>query len=343
MQTALIVGVAGTVLSDAEKAFLQEVRPAGLILFTRNFEAHDQIRALVTDVRDAVGAEDFLVLIDQEGGRVQRLRPPLARALPPGAAYGRLYARDPEAGIEAAFAVSRLLAADLKALGIDTNCVPVLDLPVPGADAVIGDRAYATTIEPVVRLGLAVAEGHMAGGMLPIIKHIPGHGRANCDSHLALPLVTESRETLSATDFAPFKALAGLPAAMSAHVVYTALDPDAPASISAKVTSDVIRGEIGFDGLLMSDDLSMHALSGTMRERAERVVASGSDLVLHCNGDMAEMQEAAAGTPPLADRALARFKAAAAVVNHDEPFDSAAAEAHLARVLAIAADRAESV
>lgn len=343
MRTALIVGVAGTCLTDAERAFLREVRPAGLILFTRNLASHDQIRALNAAAREAVGTADLLVLIDQEGGRVQRLRPPLGRALPPGAAYGRLFQRDPAAAEAAAFAVSRLLAEDLKALGIDTNCVPVLDLPVAGADAVISDRAYGTTIEPVVRLGRAVAEGHMAGGVLPIIKHIPGHGRATCDSHLALPVVSESREILSATDFAPFKALSGMPAAMTAHVVFSAIDPDAPASTSAIVTRDVIRGEIGFDGLLMSDDLSMQALSGSMCERAERVIAAGSDLVLHCNGDMAEMQAAAAGSPQLAGRSLARFEAALNVVNASQPFDSAAAEVHLMHVLAIAADGAESV
>jgi beta-N-acetylhexosaminidase len=343
MRTALIVGVAGTVLSEAEAAFLRDVRPAGFILFARNLESHAQIRALNSAVRDAVGSSDVLVLIDQEGGRVQRLRPPLARALPPGAAYGRLFARDPARAEAAAFAVSRLLADDLKALGIDTNCVPVLDLPVAGADAVISDRAYGATMEPVVRLGRAVAEGHMAGGVLPVIKHIPGHGRATCDSHLALPVVTESRATLEATDFAPFKALADMPAAMSAHVVYSAIDPDAPASTSALVTSEIIRGDIGFDGLLMSDDLSMQALSGSMRERAERVIAAGSDLVLHCNGDMAEMQAAAAGSPPLAGQAQERFAKALKVVNAAKPYDAGAAEAHLAHVLAIAADGAESV
>jgi len=343
MRTALITGVAGCALTPQEVAFLREVRPVGLILFTRNLTAHEQIRALVEGVREAVGASELLVLIDQEGGRVQRLRPPLARALPPAAAFARLYERDPAEGTAAAFAVARLLAEDLTALGINTNCVPVLDLPASGSHAVIGDRAYGTCPDQVIRLGRAVAEGMMAGGMLPVAKHIPGHGRAMKDSHLALPVVTASHAELSATDFVPFKALAALPAAMTAHVVFTAIDPSTPASTSALVTREVIRGEIGFDGLLMSDDLSMRALSGGMRERAERVIAAGSDLVLHCNGDLAEMEAAAAGTPALEGAALRRFDTACAVLNGRKPFAAAAAEAQLARVLAIAADGAESV
>ncbi len=343
MRTALIVGVAGGALTPSETAFLKEVRPAGIILFARNLQSHAQIRALSEAAHDAVATRDLLVLIDQEGGRVQRLRPPLGRALPPAAAYGLAYARDPAAAREAAFAVARLLAADLKTLGINTNCAPVLDLPVAGAHAIIGDRAYATEIEPVVALARAVAEGHMAGGVLPVIKHIPGHGRATKDSHLALPVVSESRQELSARDFAPFKALNALPAAMTAHVVFAAIDPQAPASTSAIVTREIIRGEIGFDGLLMSDDLSMQALSGGLRERAERVIAAGSDLALHCNGDLGEMRAAAAGVPALSGRALARFKAALSVLNADAPFDAAAAERYLARILAIAAGSAESV
>jgi beta-N-acetylhexosaminidase len=344
MRTALIVGVAGGALTPPETAFLKEVRPAGIILFARNLQTHAQIRALIAAAHDAVGTQDLLVLIDQEGGRVQRLRPPLGRALPPAAAYGLAYARDPTGATEAAFAVARLLAADLKALGINTNCAPVLDLPVPGSHAIIGDRAYAEQAEPVIALARAVAEGHMAGGVLPVIKHIPGHGRATKDSHLALPVVGESRKELAATDFAPFKALNAMPAAMTAHVVFSAIDAEAPASTSAIVTREIIRGEIGFDGLLMSDDLSMQALSGDLRERAERVIAAGSDLVLHCNGDLAEMRGVAAGAPALAERALARFQAALNVLNAAAaPFDAAAAERHLARILAIAAGSAESV
>jgi beta-N-acetylhexosaminidase len=341
MRTALITGLAGPALKPAEAAFLREARPAGIILFGRNLASHDQIRALIADARDAVGAEDTLVLIDQEGGRVQRLRPPLGRALPPGAAYGLLYQRDKAQAVKAAFDVARLMAHDLSALGINTNCAPVLDLPVLGAHDIIGDRAFGRTPEQVVALAGAVAEGHLAGGVLPVIKHIPGHGRATSDSHVALPVVSEPREVLSKTDFAPFKALSGLPVAMTAHMVFRSLDPDAPASTSEIVTREVIRGEIGFDGLLMSDDLTMRALSGSMRQRAERVIAAGSDLVLHCTGDMGEMREAAAGSPVLSGPALRRFEAAARHIGAARPFDSGPAEAALARVLAAAG--AESV
>jgi beta-N-acetylhexosaminidase len=343
MRTALITGLSGQVLTAREKSFLGATRPIGIILFARNLASHDQIRALIADAHEAVGTADLLVLIDQEGGRVQRLRPPLGRALPPGAAYGRLYEHDPEAACAAAFAVARLLADDLKALAINTDCAPVADLPVAGSHEIIGDRAYGTTPEQVIRLAGAVAEGLMAGGVLPVIKHIPGHGRATKDSHLALPVVCEPRSLLSATDFAPFRALNSIPVAMTAHVVFRDIDADQPASTSAKVTREIIRGEIGFDGLLMSDDLTMRALAGSMRSRAERVIAAGSDVVLHCNGDLAEMQEAAAGSPPLAGEALRRFERTLKVLNTAKPYDRGAAEGHLARVLALAADRAESV
>lgn len=343
MRSALITGVAATALSPQEANFLRDTRPAGLILFARNLVDHEQIRALIAAVREAVGTDKLLVLIDQEGGRVQRLRPPLGRALPPAAAYGRLFARDPAQATAAAFAVARLLAEDLKAININTDCAPVLDLPVTGSHAVIGNRAYGTSIDQVVRLGRAVAEGFMAGGVLPVIKHIPGHGRATKDSHLALPIITESREELAASDFAPFKALNTMPAGMTAHIIYRDIDPDAPASTSPIVTRDVIRGEIGFDGLLMSDDLSMKALSGGMRQRSEAIIAAGSDIVLHCNGDLREMRLAAAGVPALQGRSLQRFDAALSVLDARQPCDITAAEAHLARVLTAAADNAESV
>jgi beta-N-acetylhexosaminidase len=343
MRTALITGVAGVALAPREVAFLREVRPAGLILFTRNLQSHAQIRALIDAVHDVVGSDELLVLIDQEGGRVQRLRPPLGRKLPPAAAFGRIFGRDPAGAAAAAYAVARLLAQDLKALGINTNCAPVVDLPVAGSHEIIGDRAYGPEPAQVIALAKAVAEGLMAGGVLPVIKHIPGHGRAMADSHLALPVVTESRAELSATDFAPFKALARMPAAMTAHVVFRSIDPDEPASTSAIVTREIIRGEIGFDGLLMSDDLSMKALSGDMRTRAQRVIAAGSDVALHCNGDLSEMQPAAAGVPALSGRSRERFSAALAVMTKAQPFDSVAAEAVLGGVLTAAADGAESV
>lgn len=343
MRARLIAGLSGEDLTPGERAFLRDARPCGIILFSRNCQSQAQIGRLSASARDACGADDLLVLIDQEGGRVQRLRPPLGRLLPPAAAYGALYATQPEEARRMARGVANLLAQDLAALGIDTICAPVLDVPVPGSHGVIGDRAYGAAPEQVASLGRAVAEGLMAGGALPVIKHIPGHGRAMADSHFDLPVVTASKAELTANDFAPFKALAQMPAAMTAHVVFTAVDPDAPASTSSRVTHEIIRGEIGFDGLLLSDDLSMRALKGSMRERAEAVIRAGSDVALHCNGDLAEMRDAAEGAPPLEGLPLRRFEAARAAMARSGVCDATQAEADLALLLAIGAKHAESV
>jgi beta-N-acetylhexosaminidase len=321
MTASLIVGLSGVIMTDDERRFYRDVRPAGLILFRRNVFDRGQFERLVDDVREAVGREDFLVLIDQEGGRVQRLKPPIARALPAAAAYAELYARDPEAAKRAAFAVARLTGEELRAYGITMNCAPVADLPVEGAHEIISDRAYGSNVAQVVALARAVAEGYLAGGVVPVVKHIPGHGRATADSHLSLPVVSTPHATLSETDFAPFKVLADLPAAMTAHVVYSAIDAENPASTSAIVTNDVIRSEIGFHNLLLSDDLSMKALSGPMRARSEAVIAAGSDLALHCNGDLDEMRAAAEGVPALGGRAAERFAAACACVSRSDPYD----------------------
>lgn len=310
MANAFITGVAGEALSPAEASFLRSSLPVGFILFARNCISHEQIRRLVGDVREAVGADDFLVLIDQEGGRVQRLRPPLGRALPAADAYARLYAEDTALAQEAAFHAARLLADDLNALGINTDCAPVLDVPVPGAHDVIGDRAYGREPLQIAALGRAVADGFMAGGVLPVIKHIPGHGRATADSHYQLPVVTETHAVLSETDFAPFKALRDMPVAMTAHVVFTAIDDAQPASTSKRVTQDVIRGEIGFDGLLMSDDIGMEALSGTPADRARAAIDAGNDLVLHCSGKKDEMEAIATAIPPLSDKGRERLRRA---------------------------------
>ncbi len=343
MTAALIVGLSGTALTADERRFLKDVQPAGLILFSRNCETRGQIKALVQDARATAGNGPMLVLIDQEGGRVQRLRPPLGRVLPPGQAYAGLYAADPEAAKSAAFQVARLVAAELKDYGIDTNCAPVLDVPVPGAHDIIGDRAYGTAPEGIAVLAREVARGYMSGGVLPVIKHIPGHGRATADSHLELPVVRETRDVLSASDFAPFRVLNTMPAAMTAHVVFSAIDASAPASTSETVTREVIRGEIGFDGLLMSDDLSMKALSGTIRSRAESVIRAGSDLALHCNGDFSEMCAAAEGVPQLAAKASARFKRAHSVTTRLEEFDESEALWLLAEMLRPQAHSSESV
>ncbi len=343
MRSALITGLSGTHLTDAERAFLRDVRPLGIILFARNCLALDDIKLLVADAKSAIGSDDVLVLIDQEGGRVQRLRPPLGRALPPAAAYARLYVTDPGAAKAHARSAAHLVARDLRDLGINTNCAPVLDVPVPGAHDIIGDRAYGATPDDVADLAGAVAEGLLAGGVLPVIKHIPGHGRATADSHLDLPVVTTSRAELSRTDFAAFKPLASMPTAMTAHVVFKTIDPDQPASTSAIVTADVIRREIGFDGLLMSDDLSMKALTGSIRQRAEAVIAAGSDVALHCNGEFAEMLDAAAGVPVLAGLALRRAESALALLKRQEPLEIAAAELSLAEVISLHSRASESV
>jgi beta-N-acetylhexosaminidase len=335
MRAALITGLSGSHLTEAEASFLREARPAGLILFTRNCARPDQVRRLVGDARAAIGAGDMLVLIDQEGGRVARLRPPNWRLLPPATSYAALYESDPAAALAAAEQAARLTADDLTGLGINTNCAPVLDVPAAGTHAIIADRAFGPTPDRVTALGRAVASGHLAGGVLPVVKHIPGHGRAQVDSHLELPVVDASRAELEATDFAPFRALSDLPLAMTAHVVYAAIDPGAPASTSAIVTRDVIRAHIGFDGLLMSDDLSMRALAGPVRERAAAVVRAGSDIALHCNGSLPEMEAAAAGAGRLEGRALQRLERATALLGRNDGFDRRVAEAAIARLLAL--------
>ena len=335
MPNAFITGLAGLDLLPAERSFLAATRPAGIILFARNCQSHDQIRRLVGDSRNAIGSDHALVLIDQEGGRVQRLPPPLGRALPAAALYGALYAADADGACSAAFLASRQTAADLTALGINTNCAPVLDVPVTGSHNVIGNRAYSAATEQVAALGAAVAGGLMAGGVLPVMKHIPGHGRGTADSHHALPVVDTPCDVLEATDFAPFRALAHLPAAMTAHVRYSGIDAEHPATTSAAVIDEVIRRSIGFDGLLMSDDISMKALSGSVGESAAAALAAGCDLVLHCNGVLAEMEAVAANIPRLEGRARARLDAALAVLQRSEPFEQQVAEAAIARVLSV--------
>jgi beta-N-acetylhexosaminidase len=336
MLSAFTIGLAGTELAPEEAAFLRYARPCGVILFARNAADPDQLRRLTDAVNAAVG-EEILILIDQEGGRVQRLRPPHWRALPAAAAYCKAYADDLQKAAQAARAAARLTAAELRAVGINTNCAPLLDVPAPDCHGVIGDRAYAAAPQRVATLGAAVAEGLMAGGVLPVMKHMPGHGRAVADSHFDLPVVTASREQLETWDFLPFRALAALPAAMTAHVVFTAFDRHAPASISPQVTQEAIRGAIGFDGLLMSDDLGMKALSGGVAERAAAVLAAGSDVVLACNGGLAESESVAAVAPALQGAALARYERARAVLRQQQPFDVAVAEACVAEVLRAAA------
>jgi beta-N-acetylhexosaminidase len=329
---AFITGLAGPRLTPDERSFLRDADPWGLILFKRNVEDATQITALVDSFREILGRR-APVLIDQEGGRVQRLGPPHWPAYPPGAFYGALYDLDREAGLNAARLGARLIAADLNALGIDVDCLPVADVLVPGADPVIGDRAYGDTPDKVAAIAGAVASALMAGGVLPVVKHIPGHGRATADSHQRLPVLQTDRRTLEATDFAPFRALKDLPLAMTAHVVFTAIDPLAPATTSAAMI-DVIRVAIGYDGILMSDDIAMGALTGSISARARAAIAAGCDIVLHCNGKFDEMQAVASVVPVLSGEAERRAERALAARRDPEPFDQTAARTAFSELVA---------
>ncbi len=326
---AFIAGVSGTELNAAEREFIRTERPWGFILFKRNVETPQQISLLVQELRKTLGVADAPVLIDQEGGRVQRLGPPHWPAYPPGALFGALFDLDRALGLSAARLSARLIAADLGDLGISVDCLPLADVPVPGADAVIGNRAYGTEPEKVAAIARAVTEGLEQGGILPVLKHIPGHGRATADSHIGLPVVDTSKKELERTDFAAFQPLADLPMAMTAHVVFSALDPVHPATTSATIIEQVIRGVIGFQGLLMSDDVSMNALAGSIAERTRAIFSAGCDIVLHCNGKLEEMREVAAETPELSGKALDRARRALASRRTPQPFDRAAARADL--------------
>lgn len=320
---AVVLGCAGEVLSPDESQFFSDADPVGFILFRRNCVSPAQVRRLVEALRGSVGRADAPVLIDQEGGRVVRLRPPYWRRYPSAAQIAAL--PDPFAG-EAARLGARLIADDLAGSDITIDCLPVLDLRVDGADQVIGDRAYGSDPERVVRLAVAVCDGLLEGGVLPVVKHIPGHGRARVDSHYACPMVEAAHEVLSATDFAPFRALATMPWAMTAHIVYRAIDRAAPATFSRTVIGEIIRGEIGFDGVLISDDLSMRALGGRLGERAARALAAGCDLVLHCNGDRDEMAEVVAAASAITEEAAARLMCAETMRRQPVDFDRTEAE-----------------
>lgn len=305
---AVIFGCGGTELSAAERAFFGEADPWGFILFARNVESPGQLRRLTAGLRESVG-RDAPILVDQEGGRVQRLRPPHWRDwLPALDEAERLPA---EARARGLYLRARLIAGELRDAGIDVNCAPVLDLARSETHAVIRNRCLGGDPDEVAALGRAIAEGLLAGGVLPVVKHMPGQGRAGLDSHHDLPEVTADRAALEA-DFAPFRALRDLPLAMTAHVVYRALDPGAPATQSAAVVR-LMREDLGFDGLLMTDDLSMKALRGDFGDRARASLAAGCDVVLHCNGDPGEMAAVADAVPALAGRSAARAEAALAL------------------------------
>jgi len=331
--SAAIYGCAGLGLLPEERDFFAESQPWGFILFQRNCETAEQIRALTDELRQTVG-RDAPILIDQEGGRVQRLKPPRWRAAPSGAVFGALFEKDAARGKESLSVNCRLLAAELTGLGINVDCLPVLDVPVPGAHDVIGDRAFGRDPNAIAELGRVACTALMQGGVLPVIKHMPGHGRAKVDSHHLLPLVDAPRAELEAVDFLPFRLLRDMPLGMSAHVVYSAIDPERPATLSPIVITEIIRGYIGFDGLLMTDDLSMKALSGDCGTRARDALKAGCDLVLHCNGDRTEMEAVAAEAPALSGAAAVRAEAALARLASPAPFDVAAGMARLSAMLA---------
>ncbi|MCF6322212.1 MAG: beta-N-acetylhexosaminidase, partial [Rhizobiaceae bacterium] len=309
---AFIAGCTGTELSEEEVAFFREEQPWGFILFARNIEERQQVQRLTRQMRECVGRADAPILIDEEGGRVQRLRPPQWNSYPPGRKLGDLFVRDNTKGRRAAWLQARLIAHDLDEIGINVDCLPVLDVPVEGAHDAIGDRAYSLDPDVVGEIGKVVCEGLLAGGVLPIVKHMPGHGRAFCDSHFDLPRVDIDLETLLESDFKPFKHLNDAGMAMSAHIVFEAIDGDNPTTTSARLIEEIIRGKIGFDGLLMSDDISMQALCGDYSKRTKSTFAAGCDIVLHCNGLMEEMREVAEVTPVLAEKALERANRALA-------------------------------
>jgi beta-N-acetylhexosaminidase len=326
---AFITGVSGTELNAAEREFIRAERPWGFILFKRNIDTPAQVIQLVGELRNEVGRPDAPVLIDQEGGRVQRFGPPHWPVYPAGAVFGRLYDIDRDLGLIAARLSARLIAADLADLGVNVDCLPLADVPVAGADAVIGDRAYGHEPAKVAAIARAVTDGLELGGILPVLKHIPGHGRATADTHFRLPVVDTSGTELERTDFAAFQPLADLPMAMTAHVVFSALDPVHPATTSATIINQVIRGVIGFQGLLMSDDVSMNALAGSIAERTRAILAAGCDMVLHCNGKLGEMREVAREMPELSGQALQRAERALASRKAPQPFDRLKARAEL--------------
>jgi beta-N-acetylhexosaminidase len=320
---AAIYGLSGLTLTAEEKHFLREANPYGFILFARNCESPEQIRSLVLSLKEAVGRDALPVLIDQEGGRVARLKPPHWRAAPPGERFAKIAMSNLSRAEHAVYTNARLIAAELASLGITVNCAPLADIPAPGSHDIIGDRAYGETPEQVIALARQMARGLLSGGVLPVLKHIPGHGRARVDSHEDLPVVTEDLATLEATDFVPFRALKDIPLGMTAHIIYTALDAENCATVSPRAIA-YIREKIGYDGLLMSDDLSMKALKGNFRERAEKTLVAGCDLVLHCNGKMEEMVPVAEGAATMTSEAVRRANTAWKMLEDAQPVEWAA-------------------
>ena len=319
--SAAIFDSEGPLLTADEKAFFRDVNPYGFILFARHCESPEGVLRLTSELKSLMGRDRLPILIDQEGGRVARLKPPHWPKYPPAKVFADMALHDRDKAHRAVYLNARLIANDLHTLGITVDCAPLADLPIEGAHDIIGDRAFGTKPEQVVFLARAMAMGLMEGGIVPILKHIPGHGRAFSDSHHELPVVNESLKILRATDFVPFKALASLPMAMTAHVMYTAID-DKHMATQSKAAIDLIRGELGFKGLLMSDDISMKAMEGNLAERAKLSLDAGCDIALHCNATLAEKQEAMKGICTLEGEALERGQRAMAAVKPPKTFDS---------------------
>lgn len=326
LPSAVIYGCAGKSLSAEEKAFFNAQNPLGFILFARNIETPAQVKALVDELKATVSHRTPLVLIDQEGGRVARLRPPHWRAYPPARKLAELDRND-----EAVYLNSRLIADELSALGINVDCLPLADVPQEGSHDIIGDRAYGLDAFTVSTLARHGAQGLLDSGILPVLKHIPGHGRAMVDSHEDLPVVDAPLEELERVDFEPFRALSDLPLGMTAHVLYTALDSERVATVSP-VAIRYIREKIGFDGLLMTDDLSMKALKGDFAQLTRDALAAGCDVVLHCNGKMEEMAAIASAIRPLDKEGLRRAGRLDALLAVAEPFDVADALAEMQHI-----------
>lgn len=330
---AIIFGCAGPILEEAEASFFAETNPLGFILFERNCVSPGQVRDLVRSLRATVNRGDAPILIDQEGGRVERLKPPNWRHAPPAGVFAEL-ARNDLVRAESAVRINmRLIAAELYDLGVTVNCAPVLDIPLPSSDPIIGDRAFGDNPGMVTALGRAACDGLMAGGIIPVIKHLPGHGRATADSHKSMPVVDSPREVLAAVDFSPFRALSDCPWGMTAHVLYPAFDANQPATLSRTIIHDVIRGDLQFSGVLVSDDLGMNALSGPFADRASAALAAGCDLVLHCSGNMAEMTEVIAGVPSLTEETRERLIRAIGLVGAPTEIDRVAVIGHLNALL----------
>ncbi len=327
-----IFGLSALTLSDEEKRFFEKTNPLGFILFARNCDTPQQVKALIADLRALLGRSDVLVLIDQEGGRVARLKPPHWRKVPPAGAFAEIAFQSIADGRRAAHMNARLIARDLHALGINVNCGPLADVPVEGAHDIIGDRAFGDDPYQVTVLAEAFARGMLEGGVLPVLKHIPGHGRARADSHEELPKVEEPLYGLRRSDFIPFRALAHLPLGMTAHILYTDIDPNFPATLSPAAIR-LIRDEIGFNGLLMSDDLSMKALKGSLSDLTAGTLAAGCDLALHCNGKMDEMLQVAKKLKPLSEQAQQRFATALAQLKPPIDYEFGEAERYLAKAV----------